>query len=228
MNLTDEALADLNQAIENDPEYALAYFMRGMLYIDQGNQEQAEADLEKALQLNPELGKAVEKIYNELQEQGKFEEGNLLTLQTYNHPDEVFTLNYPQGWEAVAQEGIVMFGGPESQTTGQMILVMFGATEEIFEGVEAPTLSETAEEMAAAFWENVADYEIVDAEQISEERAYLSTIATDQSFIVDIYADQIEDVAFVLMLTSMPDSDFHQTWDAIIESYMVNPDMISE
>jgi tetratricopeptide (TPR) repeat protein len=154
------------------------------------------------------------------------EKETTISLQTYEHPDGVFTLNYPEGWEAVAQEGIVMFGNLESQTKGQMILVVYGSTEQLFESSASESLSEVANQMAADFWEDVGEYDVAAEEQISEERVYLSTLATDQSFIVDIYTDQMGDVAFVLLLTSMPDSDFHQAWDAIIESYTVHPETI--
>ena len=213
----EKAIADLDRAIELDPELALAYYNRGKAYFNLGEYEKTIADLERVLDLtnDPAMRQQVEAQLQSLQEP-------TITLQTYEHPDGVFTLDYPEGWEAMEEESIVMFMGPESQTTGQMIMVMYGSTEQLFESSASESLSEVAAQIADAFWEDMADYEVVTEEQISEERVYLSTIATDQSFIVDIYTDQMGDVAFVLMLTSMPDSDFHQAWEAIAASYTID------
>jgi tetratricopeptide (TPR) repeat protein len=46
-------MADLNQAIRLNPNFAEAYFLRGSAYGSRGDYARASADLEKALQLNP-------------------------------------------------------------------------------------------------------------------------------------------------------------------------------
>jgi len=48
-----EALANLNKAIELEPNNAAAYKYRGNLHMDYGRTEQAEADFAQALRLNP-------------------------------------------------------------------------------------------------------------------------------------------------------------------------------
>ena len=48
-----EALADHNQAIQLDPNDAMAYNNRGNVYNDQGKYDLALADLNQAIQLDP-------------------------------------------------------------------------------------------------------------------------------------------------------------------------------
>ena len=52
------ALADLNQAIQINPQYTVAYNNRGVAYFDLGQYEQAIADYDRAIQLDPQLAKA--------------------------------------------------------------------------------------------------------------------------------------------------------------------------
>jgi len=54
----DAAIADLNKALEINPELALAYSNRGGAYLTLGNLDAAMADLNKALEINPELALA--------------------------------------------------------------------------------------------------------------------------------------------------------------------------
>jgi tetratricopeptide (TPR) repeat protein len=231
----DEALDDLDQAIEIDPKFAMAYAMRSMLYMEMGEPEKALADMERAVELEPELAEAIQSIYEEIQAQGQDSEegeGSALILQPYEHPDGVFTLDYPVEWEAIEEgEGIVMFAGAESLATGQMMMVMFGSTEQLFEGMDSPSLAEAAKQITASSWAGAeVDYEIIAEEQVSENRVYLSTTTEaapgDQSFVLDLYVDQAEETAFVLLMMSMRDSDFHQAWDAIVESYTIYPEAV--
>lgn len=66
----DHALADLNRAIELDPDYAWAIARRGITYQAQGRLEAAQADLERALTINPNLqwaADALETVQEQLQ-----------------------------------------------------------------------------------------------------------------------------------------------------------------
>ncbi len=233
----EKALADCDRAIELDPEMAMAYGNRGAAYYHLGEYEKAIADLERVLELtaDPAMRQQVEAQLQSLQEptpeptpepeeKDEEDEDAAITLQTYEHPDGAFTLDYPEGWEAMEEDGIVMFVGPESQTTGQMIMVMYGSTEQLFENSASESLSEVAAQMADAFWEGVGEYDVAAEEQISEERVYLSTIATDRNAVVDLYVDQAEDMTFVLVMSSIIDSDFYQRWDEIVESYTIHPE----
>lgn len=53
----NEALNDLNKAIEFDPNYSSAYFMRGDLHKKLGNAKQAKADFKMAAELEPDNDK---------------------------------------------------------------------------------------------------------------------------------------------------------------------------
>ncbi len=48
-----KAILDFNKAIELDPQYAQAYLMRGRAHEALGDKDQAKADREKALELEP-------------------------------------------------------------------------------------------------------------------------------------------------------------------------------
>ena len=47
----DSAIEDFNKAIELDPNHAVAYNNRGMMYQKRGDSDLAEADLRKAREL---------------------------------------------------------------------------------------------------------------------------------------------------------------------------------
>ena len=55
---TNKALDDLNRAIENNPNYARAYDLRGSVYQEMGKIEEAKANYKKALEINPLLREA--------------------------------------------------------------------------------------------------------------------------------------------------------------------------
>lgn len=50
----DAVLADYNRAIDLDPDYAEAYYHRGILYYTQGPRERAVPDFERYLELAPD------------------------------------------------------------------------------------------------------------------------------------------------------------------------------
>ena len=52
------ALANYNKALALDPNYAMAYNRRGLVYLNQNDMEKALADYNKALELDPKLDKA--------------------------------------------------------------------------------------------------------------------------------------------------------------------------
>jgi tetratricopeptide (TPR) repeat protein len=47
----DEAIADLDKAIELSPEFAMAYSNRGAAYINKGEYDKAISDSNKAIKL---------------------------------------------------------------------------------------------------------------------------------------------------------------------------------
>ena len=51
----DEAIEEFTEAIELDPEYAIAYYNRGWAYDEKGEYDEAIADYNKAIELDPEL-----------------------------------------------------------------------------------------------------------------------------------------------------------------------------
>src|SRR5208337_1420816 len=54
----DRSLADLNEAILQDPKFVLAYISRADTYLSKGDDEKALADLEQALSLDPKQARA--------------------------------------------------------------------------------------------------------------------------------------------------------------------------
>jgi MtfA peptidase len=57
MNQVDRALSDYSMAIAGNPLSAEAYLDRGLAYRRLGRSEEADADLEKAFQLDPDVGR---------------------------------------------------------------------------------------------------------------------------------------------------------------------------
>ncbi|MBS3067310.1 AAA family ATPase [Candidatus Micrarchaeota archaeon] len=60
----DCALNDLNNALEFNPKYAKAYDLRGLVYQQMGQIEEAKADYKKALELDPLLREAKKALDN--------------------------------------------------------------------------------------------------------------------------------------------------------------------
>lgn len=54
----DRAIADLDQVIQLRPDYAEAYFYRGLSYADKGDHAAAITDYSQAIQLNPHYADA--------------------------------------------------------------------------------------------------------------------------------------------------------------------------
>ena len=52
-NEVDRAMADYDEAIKRDPNYAVAYSNRGIAYRDKGEHDRAIADFLKVLEINP-------------------------------------------------------------------------------------------------------------------------------------------------------------------------------
>ena len=50
---SDKAIEDCNQAIQLEPDYALAFFNRGNGYFAQGQYDRAIEDYDQSIQLNP-------------------------------------------------------------------------------------------------------------------------------------------------------------------------------
>ena len=54
----DEAIADYHQGIKLDPQFAMAYLMRGYAYDEKGDRDRAIADYTQAIKLDPNDAKA--------------------------------------------------------------------------------------------------------------------------------------------------------------------------
>ena len=53
MKQYDDALEDFTEAININPNYGLAYYRRGLVYLELDNQQFAKSDFKKARQLEP-------------------------------------------------------------------------------------------------------------------------------------------------------------------------------
>ncbi|MCY2988049.1 MAG: tetratricopeptide repeat protein [Planctomycetota bacterium] len=80
---TPGALRDLNAVIRLAPGFGLAFACRGDIRIQQGKQEQAEADYQEAIQLDPELAETIQ--IQRLLAEGRFQ-------HTHEHFDEAIRL----------------------------------------------------------------------------------------------------------------------------------------
>ena len=79
----NEAIVSLDQAIQIDPNYALAYNYRGLAYFRTKSFDKALTDFDKAIQLDPNLAVAYNNrayAYFQKKDYGKAEE-NLLKAQ---------------------------------------------------------------------------------------------------------------------------------------------------
>ncbi|MDB9379998.1 tetratricopeptide repeat-containing serine protease family protein, partial [Nodularia sphaerocarpa] len=81
----DLALADLNQAIQMSPQYALAYLGRGELYREKKKGELALADFNQAIEIDPKLALAYNNRGLIYDEQKKWE----LALADFNQAIEI-------------------------------------------------------------------------------------------------------------------------------------------
>jgi len=69
-----EALRLFTEAIEKKPDWADAYYNRGLCYRKAGRMEEARVDFQQALQLDPEFGMARYSLAKLLADSGKWEE----------------------------------------------------------------------------------------------------------------------------------------------------------
>jgi len=54
----DMAIAQFNKAIEINPQFAEAYYSRGIAYLSMGNRYQAISDFTKVIEINPNIAEA--------------------------------------------------------------------------------------------------------------------------------------------------------------------------
>jgi tetratricopeptide (TPR) repeat protein len=94
----EEALADLDRAIELNPDYAGAIAQRGLSYRDMGRYEEALADLDRAIELNPDYAWAIAQRGQTYRLAKRYEEA----LADFNRAIE---LNPNLDW-AIAQRGV--------------------------------------------------------------------------------------------------------------------------
>ncbi len=66
----EEAIVELNKAIELDPEYADAYYYRGLAYDKSGEVAKAISDYEKCIELSndPEVVKSAQELLDKLRQ----------------------------------------------------------------------------------------------------------------------------------------------------------------
>jgi tetratricopeptide (TPR) repeat protein len=90
----DQALAEINQALTQDPKDAETYNRRGGIYTLQGHYAQAVADFDKAIELNPKYAKAYYNRALAYYYQGKYDQAiNDLTKAIELKPKDVASYN---------------------------------------------------------------------------------------------------------------------------------------
>jgi tetratricopeptide (TPR) repeat protein len=90
----DQALAEINQALTQDPKDVETYNRRGGIYTLQGHYAQAVADFAKALELNPRYAKAYYNRALAYYYQGKYDQAiNDLTKAIELKPKDVASYN---------------------------------------------------------------------------------------------------------------------------------------
>ena len=68
MGQVEQAIRDYGEAIQIDPEYALAYTNRALAYTLAGQDEKAQQDVNRAVELGSDRG-ALDSAIEELREQ---------------------------------------------------------------------------------------------------------------------------------------------------------------
>ncbi|MEO1349522.1 MAG: tetratricopeptide repeat protein, partial [Cyanobacteria bacterium J06635_15] len=103
-NNFEQAIADLSQALQLDPEYASAYNNRGNAHYNKGNYEQAIDDLSRALQIDPEYAVAYYNRGNAHSVQGNYEQA----IDDYNQAiqlDPEYAIAYNNRGNAHSDQG---------------------------------------------------------------------------------------------------------------------------
>ncbi|MGB4604399.1 MAG: tetratricopeptide repeat protein, partial [Bacteroidales bacterium] len=91
----DNALNDLNKAIDLYPDYYLAYNMLGNIYFDQEQYDAALKYYQKAIELNPDYVVAYYNVANIY-----YEQGNYSAAKNYFNKIVILDPNGPYGNEA--------------------------------------------------------------------------------------------------------------------------------
>jgi TolB-like protein/Tfp pilus assembly protein PilF len=80
----DSSLLLINRALDLEPDLAEAFYERAELNIEDNNWEQAEKDLAKVIQLDPNNVNALNRLGNRKISQGDFEEGVRLVFEAWS------------------------------------------------------------------------------------------------------------------------------------------------
>lgn len=146
-------------------------------------------------------------------------------LQQYEHPDQVYTIAYPEGWE-VNEPALkaTTFVNPGSS----IMVVMFDEAELMFEGKPLPTIMETfaADLLDAIFL--VDDPTFIDEQIISETRASVTAtfdMETGETFTANVFFDQQGDIGLVTLFATNNYAELAPMWQTILaEHYQLNPE----
>ena len=144
--------------------------------------------------------------------------------EAYVHPSGGFTFAIPEDWEQISEDDT----GANFKADGSFSVV--GATFVDAEAVYSPEelqafLDSFTESFISSFGDN---YEVVVQEEQTDGSIYLATTfeAEDGPGDADFFFEQRDTVIFVLYFVTDQYAALNPTWNAIIQSYGVDPEAV--
>lgn len=176
-----DALAVCNAVLDYDEDYATAYYLRGNLYLQQGNSEQALADYEQAAKSAKADYEIYIRLYENLERAGMPQEG-------VKYLEQALKLKGKDRYHLTNRGYIYYLMGDYEQAKGQLLLAVAAETAEGEDDKAELYLAQTAEklgdgETAAKYYNAYAKDHADDAVVLEE----LGNIAMGKKDYADAY-----------------------------------------
>jgi len=144
--------------------------------------------------------------------------------EPYIHPSGAFGFAVPEGWELVDEDEA---GATYGDTNSFVGVTFFDAGGEI----SAEDLKTGLDTFADGFLNGFADsYELVAEDSDPEQKIYFAAYTyeslPDGAGDADIFIEQQDTVVYIFYFVSSVYNEMKPTWDAIIDSYAVDPEAV--
>jgi hypothetical protein len=140
--------------------------------------------------------------------------------EPYVHPSGAFTFAVPEAWEVASEDETSATLGTDEAAVGAVFVDM---GMELSDKQMQDFMDTFVEKFVSAFGK---DYKIIEQKVQPDDSIYvaLSYTGDDGAGDIDFFFEQRQTVVFVLYFATTKYNELQPTWDAIIDSYSVDPE----